>query len=882
MATSSAATPSVAGPNARDRGHTLILICFFVSGACGLIYEIIWSRLLTLVMGATIYSLTTVLVAFMAGLGLGAWIIGILLRRHPGWNRLRLYGIFEIIIGIWCLGLPWMMHTAQPLFGFFYNHLYGNDPASLFKYSLAQLAICAPLMLVPTTLMGATLPLLADHMVRRRGHVGQSVGLVYGINTFGAMAGALSAGYLLIPVLGFSHSNLLAVGGNLLVGLTAISLARREKPITDEVEESESTSLVEEKSKSPIPLWVVFAVFCISGFAAMSYQIAWTRVISLIIDSTTYSFTIIVTSYILGLAVGSSSLAKMIDREKRPVTLLGVVVAAVGLTGMVTLPIMGLLPAWVFFLMIRFQESWVTLQIIILLLVIALLLIPTMLMGAIFPLVAKICSRKRGDVGPVVGKAYAWNALGTIAGSFITGFLLIPNPSMGMERTLVLMTLVNVVLGAAVLLASRESAVLRRMMGIAVLAGLWVGGFFLCMRVNSEGDRGWDRDILTSSPFFFYEQFFRGSIQADLDFRGFLAMQGERVDYREGPFSTVVVRRINRGGHDQHMIFTGGRPEASDSDIQQHILTHLGMMLSPDPRRVCVIGLGSGTTAQSATYHPSLEQLDVVEISQAVADVSAKYFPHVHADLEAAGANIIIADGRNHLALTDQTYDVIVSQPSHPHLTGVASLFTEDFFQICRDRLSDNGICVIWNFAWRVEPEMFRTYVRSFQSVFPASFFMLSDGSYTFLVGFKSDEPILDWNLLAQRLEECTDPRLREDRRVSDDQAMLLWSEPQHIINSLTLGPMGIQQFAGVGPLNTDDNALLEYALPRSFNVDKTSQIQRRCRIIRDRLTPNLGEEWDPAIHESVWGYVINAPPEAIPPNLRDLDADLNEVGNGS
>lgn len=895
MATLAEPLAASTAASARVRGQALILACFFVSGASGLIYEIVWTRLLALVMGATVYSLTTVLVAFMAGLGLGAWVIGGLLRRHPAWSRLRLYGVFEIAIGLWCLALPTLMRAAKPLFAIVYNRLYGSDPAALFTYSLAQFAICAPLMLVPTTLMGATLPVLADHVARHREGVGRGVGLVYGINTFGAVLGAAATGYLLIPALGFTRTNLLAVAGNLITGSVALILAARSSPAAGgqgpSALRAEATSRPEGQRREtppdqrshpiaqgqraarsehgPPPVATVFLIFGLSGLAAMTYQIAWTRVIALIIDSTTYSFTAIVTCFILGLALGAWALSRMIDREARPLMLLGLIEAFIGLTAMVTVPILGLLSAWVFFLMIQFNGTWWIMQLIVFALVLGLLILPTMLMGATFPLVARILARRPGEVGPVVGHAYAVNAVGTIAGSFIAGFLLIPQPRIGTQWTLILATALNVALGILAVLASDGLRPGRRAALAGGLALAWAGAFLICVPVNEEGERGWDKDIITSSPFFFYERFFTGSLALDLDFKGYLDSLGERVAYREDAYTTVVIRKGIGPNRDSYMIFTGGRPEASENDVQQHILMHLGMMLHPDPRRVLTIGLGSGSTARAATYHPVLERLDVVEISPAVRDLSAVHFPRVHADLERAGANIIVADGRNHLALTDQVYDVIVSQPSHPHLKGVASLFTRDFFALCRERLAPGGICVIWNFSWRIEPEMFKAYLRSFQDVFPASLFALSEGSYTFLVGFNREEVEIDYRTLERRLRECTDPVLKSDIRVGDRPLSLLWYEPRHVLDFLTLGPRGIARYAGEGPLNTDDNALLEFALPRTYNVDDTPDIRRGVSFVRDRLTPQPGERYDPARHELIWGYVINAPREALPDSMR-------------
>ena len=179
---------------------------------------------------------------------------------------------------------------------------------------------------------------------------------------------------------------------------------------------------------------------------------------------------------------------------------------------------------------------------------------------------------------------------------------------------------------------------------------------------------------------------------------------------------------------------------------------------------------------------------------------------------------------------------------------------------------------MIWNFAWRIEPEMFQAYVRSFQDVFPASVVVLSRGSYTFLIGFRDDEIAIDWETLRGRLARCTDPILDDDLTPSDPENRVVWFEPQHVLEEIALWPRGLRAFAGDRRLNTDDNALLEFALPRSYDIDKSREIRRRIGLRRDLLTPAHGEPYDPGRHEWIWEYVRGAPAGVLPSQLRTLE----------
>jgi spermidine synthase len=313
------------------RANPLILLFLLLSGSCGLVYEILWMKMLTLVIGNTVFAVTTVLTAFMGGLALGSFLAGRFIDKIK--DPLRTYGFLEGGIGLYALLLPLLIAGTEPLFRFVYQ---GLNP-SFYTFSLLRFVVCGIILLVPTTLMGATLPVLSKHFVQRQSHVGWNVGMLYGVNTFGAVLGCSLAGFVLIPALGVTVTIYGAALLNLAICAGVLKLAknhvRQEEPsggygkIRDKKQKKQNQQQNKKKQQKkiaeevvpeirPAVLWVVMVGIGFSGLAAMIYQIAWTRVLSLSIGSSVYAFSLIVTAFICGLALGSLIIAKFIDRGR--------------------------------------------------------------------------------------------------------------------------------------------------------------------------------------------------------------------------------------------------------------------------------------------------------------------------------------------------------------------------------------------------------------------------------------------------------------------------------------------------------------------------------------------------------------------------------------
>ena len=414
----------ISGPQA----NPLILVFLLLSGSCGLIYEIVWMKMLTLVIGNTVFAITTVLTAFMGGLALGSYLAGRLEGRIK--QPLKIYGLLEGGIGVYALLLPLLIAGTEPFFRFVYQ----NIGTSFYAFSLLRFVICGILLLVPTILMGATLPILSKYFVTRPSHLGGTVGLLYGVNTLGAVLGSFTAGFVLIPALGISWTIYTAALINILIAAGILRLFKDSGLPQPEVsnrklkakkqKQKAATEIIPENR--PAVARVVMAAIGVSGLAAMIYQIAWTRVLLLSMGSSVYAFSLIVTAFISGLALGSLVITRFIDRRKDGVLILALLQGAIGLSALAIMHVLGNLPIYVARYLFDASHSFNYIQLVEFAVIFGLVLIPTFMMGATVPVAVKICTPDVRQVGKFFGNVYATNTLGAIIGSFMAGFILIP------------------------------------------------------------------------------------------------------------------------------------------------------------------------------------------------------------------------------------------------------------------------------------------------------------------------------------------------------------------------------------------------------------------------------------------------------------------------
>ncbi|MCS6816576.1 MAG: fused MFS/spermidine synthase [Blastocatellia bacterium] len=790
--------------NRRDRLRHALMLSVLLSGFCGLVYEVVWMRALSLVFGNALLSTSFILAVFMGGLAIGSYGFGrwATLRARPS-TLLRAYALMELGIGLWALALLGSRWWLEPLL------IFGHRTLSPALFTTVKAIASAFLLLPPTALMGGTFPVLSAFFGRGRfAQLGREIGRLYAINTFGAAAGSFSSGFLLIPALGLSRTQLLAVALNILVAAIAFGCARtvsieeRHEALLsigcrpDGVfEGTRQRDVASESSLLHSPSLLL--VFFFSGFAALLYEVAYTRVLALLLGPTVYAFGLMLTIFILGLALGSRLLAPWSDRwgeradgRAKLTRLLASLYTLLGLSVTATLPILNRLPLVVSEIVQIHAEHYARLQLIQGAIIAGLLLVPTMLSGAAFPVIVKLYLREERAIGRDTGGALAANTIGAVLGSLLTGLLLIPH--LGTERTFWVGILINVGISAGLLLSLSPRASIR----LSLVAGL-LGLFFLLFALIPR----WDVERL-SAGLYKYAPYY-----ADVDVE-IIAHRGDLLFYKEGALATVAVRRVG----EEHQLSLDGKVDASDGGADmftQKLLAHLPLLLADRPRRACVIGLGSGVTAGAALKHP-LERVDIVEISPEVVR-AARFFEHVNDRvLDDSRARLILGDGRNHLLLAKESYDVIISEPSNPWMAGMSALFTREFFQLARARLTDRGLLCQWFHSYNMSLRDLQTLLRTFHAVFPrASLWMLNENDLL-LIGAKDPTFDLDLTRLEQNFHRAT---------VREDLERLGISDLYAVLSLYVMRDDDLGRFAQGAPLHTDDHPVLEFSSPRAMHA---------------------------------------------------------------
>lgn len=768
-----------------ERPRALLLTVFFISGCTGLIYETVWVRQFTLIFGGTTYAISTVLATYLGGLGLGSALAGRFAARlaQPG----RAYGAIEAAVGLYALIVPFLMTLAEPL----YRALYPMAATTPLLLNAARFLVGACFLALPTVAMGATLPLLVSHATRgSRDHVGRDIATLYGTNTLGAVVGALLGGLLLIPELGLRATTWTASIANLLIAVVAVRYFATPADGSLPAPSPRSTPRVVPHAGDARTLrHVAVAALVTSGVVSMVFEIAWSRALVMSFGSTTYAFTCILAGFILGLALGSLVVSRVIDRVSSPARLLGLLQLGVGATAICIAPLFALAP-----LLFRAQiESFGSVYGAILLsqFVIAagLIVVPTALMGAAFPLAARLLSAGT-DPATATGRAYAINTFGTIAGSMLAGFVLIRGDVLGAQWSINVAALAIAVVGALTYDAVRDPAAPRSrslFLGVGTVAAMT-----LAARMFGQ----WNVELLSS-----------GGFRRDLDPRAY--SRNKLLEYREGVDSTVSVVQSR---FDEHVITlaVNAKPDASTAlaDMNtQMLLAHLPLMLAPETRNVCVIGLGSGVTLGAATAHRTVERFDCAEICDEVIQVERYFQKYNRNPLADPRVRLYRADGRNHLLLTDAKYDVIISEPSNPYIAGVANLFTAEFFASCEQRLTPRGVLGMWMQGYSISSDDFRLVVRTLADRFPAvSVWQTSSADFLLIA---SREGIAA--PVSRVRERLAQPEVRADLyRIAHASVHTLLG--RHIANGEAL-----RRWVGDGPRNTDNHNLLEASAPRQL-----------------------------------------------------------------
>src|SRR5881296_1428016 len=774
------------------RAYSLL---FFLSGATGLVYELLWVRVLYQTFGSTIQSVTTVVAAYMGGLGLGAWLLGRRVDRHP--RPAALYGWLELAIGAFGAVSPFVLALVHRLYlGAAGALQLGGGASMALRFGLAALVL-----LVPTTLMGGTLPVLTRaFMASDRGELPRAVGLLYGLNTLGAVVGTALAGFFLIEYAGIQASLWGTALLNLALGVAALAVARPLAPLPP------SGDGPVDAARPPTPRLlrsVGLVLLGLTAFASLLDEIAWTRVLVMIVGGSTYAFTLVLLVFLLGIGVGSAVVARRSAPapEAAADVALAQGVTAAGAAALFV--VFGLLPRYII-AVFQAQSLGATERLLAMGFGVgAVVLIPALGMGMTFPLLTDLVALRAVARGSDVGRAYALNTLGSIAGAVLTGFVLVA--TLGTDRTLRIGVAINAwaALTLAVLVARRvaEGSEQHHSLRLRVIGAGGLASVGLAVALAAPR---WSTRLIDLGPSIYARQPMTAGARQD-----FLEHRGVRqLAYREGWNATVSVWESGTG----RTLKVNGKADASDhGDMDTEILLGLAPVAArPGATAALVIGYGSGVTTHVLAAVPGMERVRVVEIEPAVLDMS-RFFLHVNDTvLTRPTVSVVVDDARSALQIDRARYDVIVSEPSNPWLAGVATLYTPELFRIVRDRLTDGGVFSQWVQLYQLPAAVVTGIVRNLAAVFPHVEIWFSSPGDVMVLG--SARPLTYDRAWLGRLVGARGSLGELGREY------LGVDQPADYFGHLLLGPAGVGELLKrPGVAHRDDLPRLEFVAARRF-----------------------------------------------------------------
>jgi len=759
-----------------SRRALLLRLCtlFFASGASALIYQLLWLRLLGLVFGVTVYAASTVWAAFMGGLAIGSFAAGALadrVRRPLVW-----FGVAEALIAVTALLTPAALDLLQRV----YVLVHADMPQGIGWLTLVRFVIAFAVLIVPTALMGATLPLIIKSSLLRTEGLGTRVSVLYGTNTAGAIAGTLVAGLLLIPRYGIRVSFFTAATLNLLVAAVAIVTGLRSQG-TERAPQAEVPEVAlpgARVSVDPPPRGartLVLIVFALSGFASIAVEVVWFRVLTLFLRPTVYGYAMMLTAVLTGIASGSFLIAPFMRRRLHWFLVLASLDVAIGAFTLLSFATLALIPTVMN--QIGPVVGTVTGPYLAYQLVVSFLVIfPTMLLfGAAFPIGLRLFAGDDGDsaqAGRRVGVFYALNLAGAIAGSLAAGFLLLPD--LGATGTLVALAFVSAASGWLLSLIPGASLV-RKTAAIGLPTALFIAAY-----------------VIVPDP--------AGAYLAQ-------RYPNEKIIWQAEAVQAMVSVHQQPGG--ELVLNVNGNHQASTQRTMAFVhqrIGHMPMIIHPDPRTALVIGLGGGATAGAVSQHPGVA-LDVVELSREVTRAANRFFRRINFDvLRNPNVQLHVDDGRNFLLFSNRQYDVITADVILPIHAGSGNLYSKEYFELVARALKPGGLALQWVAGTEAE---YKLITRTFLSVFPETT-LWADGS------------LLLGSVTPLRLRQADFDRkleVPERRAVLESLGLKTFDE---LLGQFVAGPDDLRAYVGDGPVLTDDRPLVEYflGLPRDKSVD--------------------------------------------------------------
>ncbi|HVL54592.1 MAG TPA: fused MFS/spermidine synthase [Vitreimonas sp.] len=748
----------------------LVYLIFVLSGAAGLIYEIVWARQLVLVFGNTTQAVSAILTGFFGGMAIGSVVGGRIADRVR--SPLRLYGVVEIALVVVVILTPVTFQLIHELYRGAYGALQEQPQLlGLIRFALALLALGPA-----TVMMGATLPALTRHFTRGD-HLSGAFGRLYALNTMGAILGTLFAGLVLIELLGLTGALIVGAGCSAIAGIVAVLLARGDRPpVRPDVQATTARG-----ADIPRPTLALLVAF-VSGLTSLGYQVVWTRLLSSGTGSSTYVFTIILALFLIGIVLGAMIFGSIRSRVRNWVLLLAgcQLLAAILVVAGLVLVLSRPAPADPYQFGATFQLLFGSALVVV--------LPATIVLGLAFPAASALLEDRNGRVATAAGQLLAANTLGAICGTFAIPFIVIP--SVGSPAAIVLLALVNAATAVALALA--------RLRGRPrpILAG---AGTAVVVAIIT----------LAAIP---------GVVMEPAEAR-IRAANGTIEGRAEDEIASVQAGRLGSAQH----LWVGGT-SMTLLTVDARLMPILPLMARPEADSALIVAFGMGSSYRTALI-AGLE-VDAVELVPSVVPMFRHFYPDAEEYLRHPRGRVIVADGRNHMELTDRHYDLIVTDPPPPiESAGVSVISSYEYYRAGRARLNIGGLMMQW-MPYGQTVEEFKAHVRTFRAAFPNVLIAFGPGGYGFFM-LGSDSPVaLDQGAMREVLER---PGVLEDisgAYDSPEETVDGWI--RRIESLVWASGEEVEAIVADGPLITDDRPLPEYFLLRRIFAPPSPPVSPR------------------------------------------------------
>jgi spermidine synthase len=753
-----------------------MLLLFAGSGCAALIYEIVWYQLLQLVIGSSAVSLAVLLATFMGGLCAGSLLLPRLklAEQHP----LRVYGKLEL--GIALCGI--LVLFCMPLLDSVYSSAVGHGLPAI----LLRAIVCALCLVPPTFLMGASLP-AASRWIRTSPEGVSWLGLLYGANTVGAVAGCVVAGFYLLRVFDMATATFVAAAINVCVALASFAIAKR----------APKYELPDTSAPAPVigaGAWPIYVTIGLSGATALGAEVIWTRLLGLMLGATVYTFSIILAVFLVGLGIGSTVGSMLARTARNPRAQLGwsQLLAAMAIAWTAwqlseSLPYWPINPLLSTGPMYTFQIDMVRC---------AWALLPaTLLWGASFPLaLAAAAAEGQGDPGKLVGGIYAANTAGAILGALAFSLILVP--AIGTANSQ------KVLIGAAAvsaLLVWAQAARPKRL--VASLASAGLIGALLVISVQPVPGMliAYGRRIMTSMG------------------------RTEILETGEGINSSIAISRWDDGAVQFHV---SGKVEASTESYDmrlQRMLGHLPALFHKNPKSVLIVGFGAGVTAGSFVVHPEVQRIVICEMEPIIPPTATRYFgKQNYYVVNDKRTQVIYDDARHFVLTTPEKFDIITSDPIHPWVKGSATLYSKEYFELVKQHLNPGGVITQWVPLYESDPETVKSEIKTFFDAFPNGTIWgndISGGGYDIVLLGQVDPAKIDVDAIQARLDRP------DGQRIASSLREVGFGDIVQLLSTYAGQEPDLRSWLQGAEVNRDSSLRLQYVAGWALNVSREQQI---------------------------------------------------------